>query len=68
MLGRIYSQRASRLSSTSHHCNPLKPGKYAIFSGVRVRRIELLPQAWEAHVLPLNYTRVTPDPENPCIP
>ena len=25
---------------------------------VRVRRIELRPQAWEAHVLPLNYTRI----------
>lgn len=27
---------------------------------VRVRRIELLPQAWEAHILPLNYTRNAP--------
>lgn len=24
---------------------------------VRVRRIELLPDAWEASILPLNYTR-----------
>ena len=31
------------------------------FQGVRVRRIELLPQAWEAHVLPLNYTRASRD-------
>jgi hypothetical protein len=26
-------------------------------------RIELTPQAWEAHVLPLNYTRVAADPQ-----
>ena len=33
-------------------------GKTAVLQRVRVMRIELTPQAWEAHVLPLNYTRV----------
>ena len=44
--------RNARISKTLEN-----KGQNARFQMVRVRRIELLPQAWEAHVLPLNYTR-----------
>jgi hypothetical protein len=34
----------------------------ADFAVVRVAGIEPAPQAWEAHVLPLNYTRIADGP------
>ena len=56
LLARSYPACRTALQ-LSKSLKPLKTRGIPHFQVVRVRRIELLPQAWEAHVLPLNYTR-----------